>query len=136
MSKEIFWNPKLAESEIMGNAMERIKKAADVMADEVKKNTPVGTEGRPMYKTGPYKNKYWTARDAGALKASVRVTESDDSDFSKEINRNVWIMCGNTKAYYGKIIEFGINGNQYKGFFRKSINKAKVRAKNVLMGIG
>lgn len=134
MGKEIFWNPKLAEHEIMGNAMDRLQKAADVMAKEVKDATPEGTVSRPIYKSGPYAGKYWTARDAGSLRRSVRTAKKDGST-----QRNIRIIVGHRKAYYGKIIEFGTNdkegGNQHKGFFRKAINRSKRKARNALMGI-
>ena len=139
MSKNIHWNPKLAEHDIMGNALKRLTEVGEAMAAEVKKSTPVGTLSRPMYKTGPYKNKYWTARDAGALQRSVRITKSwediDGNTSSEMSSRNVWVICGTTKAYYGKIIEYGTNGNKYQGFFRKAINRSKKRANLILRGV-
>ena len=126
---QIHWNPKLAEHEIMGRAMDRLEEAAKAMASVVKDATPEGSVTRPMYKTGPYAGKYWTARDAGSLKRSVRTARKEGSTA-----RNVRIIVGHRKAYYGKIIEFGINGNQHQGFFRKSINRGKRIAKNILMG--
>ena len=129
---KMFWNPNVAEHEIMGNAMKRLKKAGEAMADEVRENTPVGTVSRPMYKKGDYAGQYWTAKDAGALRDSVRVTSEEGS--SDWRSRNVWIMTGNRKAYYGKIVEFGVNGNEYQGFFRKSINRSKKKASKILTG--
>jgi hypothetical protein len=121
--KQVFWNPKLAEHEIMGNAMKRLEKVAEMMVSAVKVVTPEGTESRPMYTRGQYAEKWWTARDAGALKASVRsIVKNSDND------RNAWIMCGNKKAYYAKIVEHD------KPFFRKAINKAKGKAKIILAG--
>jgi len=130
MSKNIHWNPKLAEHDIMGNALKRLTEVGEAMAAEVKKSTPEGSETRPMYKTGPYKNKYWTARDAGALKRSIRTAKKRDSN-----DRSIRVICGTTKAYYGKIIEYGTNGNKYKGFFRKAINRSKKRANLILRGV-
>jgi hypothetical protein len=136
MSKNIFWNPKLVEHEIMGKAMDRLVEVGEAMAVEVKKNTPEGSTSRPMYKTGPYKNKYWTARDAGALKKSVRTTRRPEAGAGNANwkSRNVWVMVGTTKAYYSKIIEFGVNSNKYKGFFRKAINRSRKKARNILTG--
>jgi len=131
---KMFWNPNLADHEIIGNAMKRLKKAGEAMADEVEKNTPIGTESRPMYKTGDYAGQYWTARDAGALRDSVRVTSNSNGNPLDWRSRNVWIMTGNRKAYYGKIIEFGVNGNKYQGFFRKAINRSKKKASKILTG--
>lgn len=121
----MFWNPTLAEEQIMRNAAERLDRVGQMMADEVRKKTPVGTVSRPIYQRGPYAGKYWTARDAGALKNSVRVTKQGDGRY-----HNIWIMCGNRKAYYCKIIEY------YKPFFRPAINRAKNRAKVILSGGG
>jgi len=119
----IHWNPKLAEHEIMGNAMVRLEKAAKAMAEVVKQATPEGTISRPIYKKGPYAGQYWTARDAGALKRSVRTATREGST-----SRNVRIIVGHRKAYYGKILEFD------KPFFRPAINRGKRIAKNILMG--
>lgn len=120
---QIHWNPKLAEHEIMGRAMDRLEEAAKAMAEVVKQATPEGSVSRPIYKTGPYAGKYWTARDAGALKRSVRVSKREGST-----SRNVRIIVGHRKAYYGKIIEFD------RPFFRPAINRGKRIAKNILMG--
>ena len=149
MSKNIHWNPKLAEHDIMGNALKRLTEVGEVMAAEVKKSTPVGTISRPMYKrtykTGKkgkqrgFSQAYWTSRDAGALQRSVRITKSwediDGNTLSEMSSRNVWVICGDTKAYYGKIIEYGTNGNKYQGFFRKAINRSKKRANLILRGV-
>jgi hypothetical protein len=121
----MFWNPTLAEEHIMRNAAERLDRVGLMMADEVRKKTPVGTISRPIYTRGKYADKYWTSRDAGALKKTVRVTKQGDGRY-----HNIWIMCGNTKAYYGKIIEHD------KPFFRPAINKAKNRARIILSGGG
>ena len=129
MSKNIHWNPKLAEHEIMGNALKRLDEVGDDMVAEVKKSTPEGSETRPMYKTGPYKNKYWTSRDAGALKRSVHTAKKRGSN-----DRSIRVICGTTKAYYGKIIEYGTNGNKHKGFFRKSMNRSRRKAAAILKG--
>ena len=133
---KMFWNPNLADHEIIGNAMKRLKKAGEAMADEVRKNTPVGTVSRPMYKRGDYAGQYWTARDAGALKRSVRVAVDPKftGGMSEWVSRNVWVMVGTKAAYYGKIVEFGVNGNEYQGFFRKAINRSKKKASKILTG--
>jgi hypothetical protein len=115
----------------MGNAAAFLDRIGDVMKDEVKAATPEGTVSRPIYKRGPYKGKWWTARDAGGLKRSARVQRKGEGR-----TRNIWVMLGNTKHYYGKIINFGTNGNRHKGFFQKAINRGKRRVRQSILGGG
>ena len=126
----MFWNPTLADERIMERAVQKIDEIAEMMAREVRKNIMskglVGTVSRPMYRTGPYAGKYWTARDAGSLLRSVRVTKQNMGGGASHRNHNVWVMVGNTKTYYAKIVEY------YTPYFRPAINRAKRTARQML----
>ena len=105
----------------MGNAMERLKAAGEVVKKKAESLCPVGTTSRPMYSTGRYAGQYWTARDAGALKKSIRVVTKYGSTA-----HNVWIIAGNKKAYYAQIVEF------YTPFMRAALNRSKTKIKTVI----
>jgi len=90
--------------------MERLVEAAEVVASAARQKCPVGTISRPMYKTGPYAGQPWTARDAGQLKKSIRVTRKktkSGKSFSKK--RDVRIYAGSlgevNLAFYAPIVE-------------------------------
>jgi hypothetical protein len=116
-----FWNPKIADKEIMPNAMKRLKKSAEVVATKARAKCPVGTTSRPMYRTGRYAGQYWTARDAGALKKTIRVVEKRESNA-----RNIRVYAGTKKVFYAQIVEY------YQPFLRKALNASKSQIKGIL----
>jgi len=108
------WNPNKADQEFENVAIERLVKAAEVVANAARRKCPVGTISRPMYKTGPYAGQPWTSRDAGRLKKSIRVVRQKTKSgkaFSKK--RNVRVYAGSyppgikpqEDAYYVSIVE-------------------------------
>lgn len=117
----VFWNPNLAEEFIFANAAAKLDKIAGIMAEEVKKSVPEGEVTRPVYQSGPYAGKYWTARESGSLKKSVRVTKRGEGRA-----HNTWVMVGHTKAYYGKIREFK------KPYFRPAVTRSKAKITRML----
>lgn len=121
MAKVAFWNPKIAEAEIIGNAMARLIAAGEEVKKKAMSLCPVGTISRPMYKTGKYAGQYWTARDAGALKKSIRVVTKYGGT-----GHNVWIIAGNKKAYYAQIVEF------YTPFMRPALNRSKSKIRTII----
>lgn len=125
MGKIAFWNPKIADKEIMGNAMGRLRKSAEVVAKKARSKCPVGTISRPMYKTGRYAGQYWTARDAGALKKTIRVVEKHRDEGARK--RNIRIYAGTKKVYYAQIVEY------YTPFLRKGLNASKSAIKSILL---
>jgi len=121
------FNPNRFDQEFENIAIERLVEAAEVVADAVRKRCPVGTISRPMYKTGAHAGKYWTARDAGQLKKTVRVTRKKTKSgkaFSKK--RNVRVYAGTKLAYYAKIVEFS------KPFMRPAFNASMQEVKNII----
>lgn len=121
------WNPQKYDGEIMAASMERLRRAAELVANRARGKCPVGTVSRPIYKTGPYAGQPWTARDAGALYRSIRVVEKKESGAQIARARNVRVYAGNYLVYYAKIVEYG--GKQ---FLRPALNQSKADIKNIL----
>ncbi|HKJ41391.1 MAG TPA: HK97 gp10 family phage protein [Sunxiuqinia sp.] len=122
-----YWTPGKYDAEFENIAYDRLKEAAEVVAQEARSRCKTGTISRPMYKTGPYAGQIWTSRDAGRLKASIRVVEK----FSKfgvplKRDRNIRVYAGSYLAYYAKIVEYN------KSFLRTALNKSRSRIKTTL----
>lgn len=121
------WNPQAFDGEFMNASMDRLKAAAEVIASKARAKCPVGTISRPIYKTGKYAGKPWTARDAGALKKTIRVVEKKEKGTEFAKSRNIWIMAGNYITYYAQVVEY--NG---KAFMRPALNASKSEIKSIL----
>lgn len=121
------WNPNVMDETFENVAMERLVEAANVVAEKARQNCPVGTESRPIYKTGRYAGQPWTARDKGQLKKSIRVVQKK-SKSGKPLSRkkNVRVYAGHFLAYYAKIVEF----NQ-KAFLRPALNSSIPEIKSI-----
>jgi len=100
------WNPNRYDQTFENVAVGRLVDAAEVIAGVTRRNCPVGTISRPMYKSGPYAGQFWTARDAGELKRSIRVVRRKTKSgkaFTKK--RSVRVYAGHKKAFYASIVE-------------------------------
>ena len=105
------WNWEEANMIVVKNGRARTRKAAEVLAKEVRSKCKVGTESHPMYKTGKNAGQPWTKRDGGSLKRSVRVVEKDDGIDVMKITGigyvgGARVYIGNYYAFYAKIVEF------------------------------
>ncbi len=123
-----YWNPNAMDETFENVAVERLVAAAECVASTARRLCPVGTLSRPIYKTGRYAGKAWTARDAGQLKRSIRVVREKTKSgkaFSKK--RNVRVYAGHYLAYYAKIVEF--NG---KAFMRPALNASAAEVKEII----
>ncbi len=109
-----FWDTKPLHREVMRNGMKRLEKSAEVVKRKARSKCPVGTLSRPMYKTGRYAGQFWTARDAGALKKSIRVVKKRGSE-----KLNIRVYAGTAKQFYAQIVEF------YTPFMRPALNGSK-----------
>jgi len=121
------WNPNKADQEFEKVAIERLVEAAGVVANAARRRCPVGTISRPMYKTGPYAGQPWTARDAGQLKKSIRVSRKKTASgkaFSKR--RNVLVIAGHFLAYYASIVEHS------KAFMRPALEETVSEVKQII----
>ena len=121
MAKIAFWNPKPLHKEVMRNGMKRLEKSGEVVKRKARSKCPVGTVSRPMYTKGRYAGQFWTARDAGALKKSIRVVKKRGS---KELN--IRIYAGTKKVYHDQIVEF------YTPYLRPALNASKSSIKSIM----
>ena len=124
------WKPQAFDGEFMTASMGRLRKAAGLIASKARQRCPVGTISRPIYKTGMYAGKSWTARDAGSLKKTIRVVEKREKygagiAFSKA--RNIRVYAGNYNVYYAKIVEY-----MGKAFLRPALNSSKGEIRSIL----
>jgi hypothetical protein len=121
------WHPEKYDGELINASMERLRKAAEVIANAARAKCPVGTVSRPIYKKGPYAGQPWTARDAGALKKTIRVVEKKEQGTSMAKIRSVRIYAGNYITFYAAIVEYA-----GKAFLRPALNASKSEVKNIL----
>ncbi len=129
-----FWNWGTADKMVINTSLSRVRKAAKVIEKEVRRSCPVGTISRPMYKRGKFAGQIWTKRDAGSLKASVRITERDDQKRGftlaqfKSIGNygNVRVYVGHYLAWYASIVEHATP------FMRPAVTATLQRVKDIL----
>jgi hypothetical protein len=124
------WNPSVL-GEFKGVAYERLLQAAyyvkiltaQKLQGQIRRNI-----SRPVYKKGPYAGEPWTARQAGSLLRSVRVTQKKE-DMGKTglvaDLTNIRIYAGNYMAYYADIFEF------YTPFMRPAFNESESAIKEI-----
>lgn len=134
-----FWNPKLADVDVIPSAMLRLELAGNILADRTRQNLRAlirrpGMVGRyalnrPVYRRGKYAGRSWTARQAGDLLASVRVVKHYSSNI-----RNIWVMVGNKKVYYGLPFEYATRPAYGRPFFRPAIESSRALMKSVIEG--
>ena len=136
MSRIDFWDVKPLNQEVMKNGMKRLRKAGEVVARKARSSRVVNrsTISRPMYKTGRYAGQYWTARDAGALKKTIRVVEKHGGEAGGYISikagqLEIRIYAGTMKVYYAQIVEF------YTPFMRPAL-RASISQINSIMRNG
>lgn len=127
----VFIQTEIADEVVMGEAMRRLEAAGEILAAQIRSNLRSQIKNpnysRPPYKTGKYAGKWWTARDAGELLRSVRVVTKKDST-----HRNVWIITGNSKAYYSAIYEYSTDPKRGKKFYRPALAASRSKMKSVI----
>lgn len=116
------WSPQKYDGEFMNASMDRLEAAAEIVATKARQKVPVGTITRKVIG-----GKYWTEREPGSLKKSIRVVRKKDSK-----SRNVWIMAGNKKVFYAKFVEFGTVKKGAQPFLRPALNSSKAEIKSIL----
>lgn len=121
------WNPQKFDGEFMNASMDRLREAAELIAQKARAKCPVGTLSRPIYKTGKYAGAPWTARDAGALKKTIRVVEKKDKGTAFAKSRNVRVYAGSWLIFYAQLCEY--NG---RAFMRPALNASKSEIRSIL----
>jgi len=103
------WNPQKFDGEIITAGMDRLERAAEVVATDARRRVPV---------------------DSGKLKSSIRVTR-----LHGDTRRNVRVYAGNrTKggAYYAHMVECGTVKMRAKPFLRPALNASKSQIQSIL----
>ena len=108
------WNPEKFDSEIINASMDRLEIAAEVVKKKAQQLCPVGKISRPVAERGKFAGKYWTAREPGSLKKTIRVTR-----LKGDPRGNILVMAGNKKVFYAQIVEFK------NAFLRPALNGSK-----------
>lgn len=132
----IQWDPNRVNRTVENISVERLNKAAKVLRATVKRRLAAeigkGKEtgiNRPVYLTGPYAGSSWTAREAGSMMNSVRLTRKKTrvkKALSKK--RSVWLRVGHYEVFYAEIFEF------YRPFLRPALAEAEPMM-NTMLGI-
>ncbi len=152
------WNPRKFDGEIITASMDLLEQAAEVIAEDARRRVPVG-KSRAKYKryretiyfkqlrtqTGRFSGsiitkgdlvdypggsgKDWTAREAGALKKTIRVVR-----LKGDTRRNVRVYAGNREVYYARFVEYGTVKMKAKPFLRPALNASKAKIQTILRG--
>jgi len=122
------WRPDRYDALFERAALDRLMEAAEAVAAEARARCPVGTVSYPIYKSGPYAGRSWTARDAGALRKTIRVRQKL-SKTGKPLKRksDVRVYAGNYNVYYARIVEFA-----GKTFLRPALWNMRAKIKQIL----
>lgn len=114
MARVSNWNIQKYDGEFIEASMDRLRKAAEVIADEARRRVNVNT---------------------GVLKDTIRVVEKYER-YGTEIaalgkDRNIRVYAGNKEINYAWAQEYALShgGN---GFLRKSLNASKGRIREIL----
>ena len=128
----IFWNPEISIKLATDVAMVRLEAAANYLAEKTRTNLDAivkhgpGSE-RPVYKRGKYAGKWWTARNIGLLRHSIRVVRNPN----RGSGLNIWVMVGNRQAYWATMFEKAADPSRGKKFFRPAIAASKPAMKAI-----
>lgn len=116
----IGWHPEIITAEIEKRAMDRLEKAAKIVASKARAKVPTGKD-RPRYKTG----EPWTERKAGALRDSIRVIRLP-GDAGLNIRVYAGTKTGREDIYYARWVEMGsVHNIPRKPYLRPALNESK-----------
>jgi hypothetical protein len=130
------WNPSKFDGEFTTASMGRLRKAAEVVADKTRSNLRgiiKHAVSRPPYKKGDYPNEPWTAREAGSLLKSVRVTEKKEQYGTLIAQfKNIRIYVGNYLVWYAAAFEYAASRKRGHAFLRPALNSLKSKIREIL----
>jgi HK97 gp10 family phage protein len=116
------WKPQQFDGQFIAASMERLERAAEVIAAKARQRVPVGTVTRSAGS-----GKYWMEREPGSLKRSIRVVKKNDGT-----SRNVRVYAGNKKVFYARLVEYGSIKKGARPFLRPALNSSKAEIKSAL----
>ena len=137
MAKIINWNTAAFEKECIDVTMDLLMVAATLIVGDAKRIlASKGNKGfnRPVYQSGAYPGRSWTARQAGAMVKTIRAVRKRG-----DTSRNVWIMAGNYVTWWALQLEYGRGAwkGRAKSFLRPAMANAPKHLQSVLAaGIG
>lgn len=121
-----------ADKMVAERSLDRVRKAAKVVAARTIQNCPVGTISRPIAKSGVYAGQPWTSRDAGRLKDSIRIVERNEDKYGHAFKAFgmtrglVRVYAGHYLAYYARVVEY------YSPFMRPAVESTLGEVKNII----
>jgi len=128
-----YWDETAGYKDFSNVSRERLLTAAYIIKDAVvrKLRSQIGTGkttgiNRPVYLTGDYPGRPWTAREAGTMLKSVRVVEQKKEGALVWKAQNVRVYCGHYMAWYANIFEF------YRPFMRPAMEETLGTVKQIM----
>ncbi len=116
------WHPEVITAEIEKKAMDRLAKAAEVVASKARSHCPVGF-------TVPKGKGKWSGREAGALKKTIRVVR-----LKGDPKQNIRVYAGNKEVFYARFVEYGTIKMGARPFMRPALNQSKAEIKSIVEG--
>jgi HK97 gp10 family phage protein len=116
------WSTKEADMQIQVNAMDRLQEVAEAIAEEARRHVPVG-------QNVPAGKGKWSAREAGALKRSIRVVR-----LHGDPKKNVRVYAGSREVYYARFVEYGTAKMRARPFLRPAVQAMKSKIGKVFQG--
>ncbi len=123
------WHPEIITAEVEKKAMDRLETAAGYVMGMARQLVPIG-QSRPPYKSG----KAWTARQAGLLRDSIRVTRlKGDPKLNIRVYAG-WRQSDKLTAYYARWVELGSihNATPKKPYLRPALHQCKSRILSIV----
>jgi len=107
------WNMKEADAALQKNVMDKLQVMAEGVADRARSLCPVG-------KDIPKGKGKWSAREAGALRKTIRVVR-----LYGDPKMNVRVYAGNREVFYARFVEYGTRFMRKRPFLRPALDGAK-----------
>lgn len=128
MARMVNFNLEQHDQQFMRAGLDRMEKAAAVIQMQaILKCKKSYDNRRPVYKTGAYAGKVYTARDMDIMAKTIRVVRRDDK-------KDVRVYVGNFKTWWAVQMEFGRGA--WKGgpkpFLRPAVAASRSRIKVIL----